>query len=84
MKAEVVDSELVGGEPFELITKLEGEVCGVCGEEAGGVYFGATVCLPCKVSCDMRVWNRSTTNLLCDIQPDKFHCCSTCLRTDNT
>ena len=32
------------------------KVCVVCGERASGFYFGALVCLPCKVgaetSCD--------------------------------
>ena len=26
------------------------KVCVVCGEKASGFYFGALVCLPCKVS----------------------------------
>ena len=25
--------------------------CRVCGDEASGMYFGAMVCVPCKVSC---------------------------------
>ena len=26
------------------------KVCAVCSEEGSGIYFGAMVCLPCKVS----------------------------------
>lgn len=30
--------------------RCEGSLCRVCGDEATGMYFGALVCVPCKVN----------------------------------
>jgi hypothetical protein len=39
---EVVEERWAGPEA--------GQVCTVCGDKAAGMYFGALVCVPCKVS----------------------------------
>lgn len=40
----------LGGKPAQKGSKEKRGKCTVCEEEASGVYFGALVCLPCKVS----------------------------------
>ena len=40
------------------IKVMSGQRCDVCGEQASGHYFGALVCLPCKVSLSQgaQIW----------------------------
>ena len=57
------------------------KVCVVCGERASGFYFGALVCLPCKVgeisSCDGMFThtdiNKQTTTYTSAKFKKKFH-----------
>ena len=47
--------------PYPGMADENGEIkmCVVCGERASGFYFGALVCLPCKVSVYTLVANNS-------------------------
>lgn len=41
-------NESISSEPFG--SNLSDSCCKVCGDSATGMYFGALVCVPCKVS----------------------------------
>ena len=45
-------------EKNEGVESSPGKICTVCLEEGSGVYFGAMVCLPCKVRCAYILWYR--------------------------